>query len=267
MTGLRRAVLFALFGAYLFGFCEVVYWSSIQPHHKASIGGGPHQMWEWGHSDPAVAFFTFCLVVVGAVQAGLFLWQLKIMRAGIEDARITAKAAQAAAETAKEQVAVTKMGIVDLERAYLSIGPTEIIVDYIVTSEARARGYYQASDPEELTVHLFVHNTGRTGATLKKIYGLFTDSPPIGDRPLYLPLSDQPTETDLSIAAGAASKLDPFEFKSEFIGAQFFWGYVEYKDIFKNTRVSRFCTRLEPAARGGKGKYQIAGSDAWRECD
>jgi hypothetical protein len=231
--------------------------------------------WNWITND-ATGFFTFWLVIIGTSQAGLFLWQLRYMRKGIEDARIAAEAAQASAETAKEQVEVakaqievTKIGIFDLERAYLAVGPTEIVVDFSDAGKAlaRTRGFYLPSDPEELTVHLFVQNTGRTGATIKKIYGLLTDSPPLGESPLYLPLPDQPSITDLAVPAGTASKLDPFEFKSDIAGNQFFWGYIEYIDIFKKTHTSRFCAHLEPAVRGGKGKYQIAGTDRWRECD
>ncbi|RXH19513.1 hypothetical protein [Bradyrhizobium guangzhouense] len=215
----------------------------------------------------AAGFFTFGLVVVGVGQAILFFFQLHFMRQGMDDATLAAKAAQASAETAKEQVALTKVGIIDLERAYLAVGPTKITVDFVKSDVANARGFYMPTDPQELTAHLYVQNTGRTGATVKKIYGILTDSEPIGDTPFYPPQPQQPSLTDLSVAATAQSVLDPFEFKSDLIGEQFFWGYIEYTDIFKNRRTSRFCAHLSPAERGKSGKYQIAGTDAWRECD
>jgi hypothetical protein len=214
-----------------------------------------------------LASLTGLLFAVAIVQAAFFFIQLGMMKTGMDDATKAAQAAQASAETAKEQVALTKMGIIDLERAYLAVGPTEIIVDFVHSDSAKARGFYMPSDPQELTVHLFLQNTGRTSASIKKIYGILTDSPPLGDRPFYPPLPEQPSITDLAIPAGAASKLDPFEFKSELTEEQFFWGYIEYNDIFKNARTSRFCAHLSPGERGKPGKYQIAGGDAWRECD
>jgi hypothetical protein len=279
------AAVCALFGAYVLAFAYALWISSHQPprdkissarHHQieANETGSPYR-WEWGHSDPAVAFFTFGLCFIAAVQAGLFVVQLRYMNQGLADAKEAADAAKDAAiaaranaETAKEQVAITKMGVIDLERAYLAVGPTEIVVDFIRSDIAKARGHFVVSDPKEVTVHLLVQNTGRTGATIKKIYGILTEQAPIGDVPLYPPLADQPVITDLAIPAGTGTKLDPFEFKSDYVGNQFFWGYIEYRDIFKNKRTSRFCAHLEVAARGdSRGKFQIAGSEGWRECD
>jgi len=44
---------------------------------------------------------------------------------------------------------------------------------------------------------------------------------------------------------------------------QFFWGYVEYTDIFKIKRTARFCAFIVP----DEGKFQLARSDAWRDED
>ena len=220
-----------------------------------------HALWNWITHD-AAGFFTFCLVIVGAGQAGLFVWQLRYMRKGIEDARIAALAAQTSAEAAKEQVTLNRIGIIDLERAYLAVGPTEIRTDYIPQQQKQ---FYVPSDPMEVTVRLYVHNTGRTSATLKKIYGEFSNMLPLGNTPTYENV--EPIITDLSVAAGTRDVLAPFDFKSEYVAQQFFWGYIEYKDIFKNTRTSRFCSSIVPAEANKTGKYQIAGSEGWRECD
>lgn len=226
--------------------------------------------WNWITHD-AAGFFTLCLVAVGLGQAGLFVWQLRIMRDGIVDARIAAEAAKASAETAREQVAVTKMGVIDLERAYLAIGPTQIMTGFI-SGRQKNPSFYAEGDPLEVTAKLFIHNTGRTAATIKRIYGEFSNILPIGDRPVYENVD--PVLTDLSIPADAKDVLSPFSFKSEYLGEQFFWGYIEYLDIFKNKRTSRFCAAIFPARKSQSpsgesiyGKYQLAGSDAWRECD
>jgi hypothetical protein len=129
----------------------------------------------------AAGFFTFLLVIVGAIQAGLFLWQLRYMRKSLDDARVASLAAQAAAEAAKEQVAITKIGVVDLERAYLAAGPTQIKVDFI--NQGPQKQFYTPSDPLEFRVKLFIHNTGRTSATIKKVYGEFSNLLPTSVTP------------------------------------------------------------------------------------
>jgi hypothetical protein len=208
-------------------------------------------MVDWLIRD-AAGFFTFVLVIVGAVQAGLFVWQLRYMRASLGDAKRAALAAQAVAETAKEQVAITKTGIFDLERAYLAVGPTEIKIDF----QAKA----------EVDVTLLIHNTGRTSATIKTVYGEFSLKPPLGDVPIYK--NGEPVLTDLAIAANEEAVLSPFKFRSKLVRSQFFWGYIEYIDIFKHKRRSRFCAYLDiDPAKAGRQKYQLAGSEPWRECD
>ena len=223
----------------------------------------PSTFWNWVTHD-AAGFFTACLVIVGFGQAGLFVWQLTLMRDGINDARIAAEAARVSAETAKEQVAVTKIGIFDLERAYLAVGPTQIILDFI-PGRNKDPSFYAPGDPLEITAHLFIQNTGRTGATIKKIYGEFSNILPPGDTPTYGNVD--PVETDLSIPANASDVLTPFDFKSSYLGDQFFWGYVEYTDIFRITHTSRFCAHFGPATQGKAAQYHIAGAADWRECD
>ena len=51
------------------------------------------------------------------------------------------------------------------------------------------------------------------------------------------------------------------------MGNQFFWGYMEYLDIFKIRHKARFCAEILPNDPSGVGKYTLAGDDAWRECD
>jgi hypothetical protein len=173
--------------------------------------------------------------------------------------------AQAAAETAKEQVAVAKMGIFDLERAYLAVGPTEIKVDFV--RQGPQKQVYVPSDPKELVVKLYIHNTGRTGATIKRLYGEFSQQPPLGATPVYT--NGQSVLTDVSVGAGVETVLHPFDFRSDVAGPQFFWGFLEYTDIFKKRHVSRFCVRLalDVNRLDQPAKYQIARSDPWRECD
>jgi hypothetical protein len=114
------------------------------------------------------------------------------------------------------------------------------------------------------TLTLYVHNTGRTTANLKKIYGEFSKTAPVGNVPIYA--NGKSEILDFSIAAANESVLDPFEFADDYAEKQFFWGYIEYTDIFKRVHTARYCAHITPV-RDNLGRYQIAGSEAWRECD
>src|SRR5262245_39808985 len=59
------------------------------PHYQPCTG--PSCNYNHYRNEPwltkdAAGFFTFLLVVVGGVQVGLFYWQLRYMRTGMEDA-------------------------------------------------------------------------------------------------------------------------------------------------------------------------------------
>jgi hypothetical protein len=137
-----------------------------------------------------------------------------------------------------------------LERAFIAVGPTKIQTSH--------------SPPPNVSLKLVVDNTGRTAATIFEVCGEFSRSPPSGNVPVY---SGRVDLTDLSIPGGKEEVVVPFNFEDGYLGNQFFWGYLRYRDIFKNVHTARFCVALVPAAPGSVGKYSIAGSDAWRECD
>jgi hypothetical protein len=246
----------ALFLCLVFGFGTMVYWSS-RHHPPKQIAAQQRQdrseNGDWLTKD-AAGFFTFLLVIVGVGQASLFVWQLRIMKSNIDDARMMAQSAQASAETAKEQVAITKMRVIDLERAYLSVGPSDIETQFSPVA------------PLEIVVKLHVQNFGRTGAVITKIYGEFSRQPPTGNIPVYK--HGDSHKTDISVPAGQGDVLSPFEFKVKFVNQIFFWGYVEYNDIFKIKRITRFCAEIVPSTlKGAAGKYGLAGDDGWRQCD
>src|SRR4051812_7499080 len=53
-------------------------------------------LWGWLTHD-ATGFFTLLLFVAVGIQAGLFIWQLKLIARGAEDAKTAADAAQVSA--------------------------------------------------------------------------------------------------------------------------------------------------------------------------
>lgn len=205
----------------------------------------------------AAGFFTFGLVIIGIGQAILFWFQLRYMRQGMDDATMAAKAAAISADTAREQVALTKIGIVDLERAYIAVGPTQIFRRPTTVMGA-------PSGRRETAVKLLIHNTGRTSATIVTVYGEFSRNAPAGDVPIYE--NGSSIETDLSIAIGAESIL-PLDFADPYLEPQYFWGYIEYIDIFREKRTSRFCCIIFPEDLPASGRFTIAGSFAWRAGD
>lgn len=266
-----NVIWFALGACYLIGFVWIVWSSSHNPTNRnpASESRQANKahieqsaFGDWLTKD-AAGFFTLFLVVIGAAQAGLFVWQLRYMSKSLTDAKLLAEAARDSAKTAQQQVEITKIGIFDLERAYLACGPSQITTQF---ARQPGKDAYQSGDSLEVIIKIHVQNTGRTSAVLRKIYAEFSKEPPPGDVPVYK--HGQEVLTDVAIPAGAESVLTPYEFKIGFVHPHYFWGYVEYRDIFKIIRRARFCAVIVPGMRDGeKGKYNLAGSDAWREYD
>ena len=187
----------------------------------------------------------------------------RVAMEGADAAHANAVIAREQAELARAQIEINKIGIFDLERAYISVGPTQLITNFIPKQQA---AFYHPSDPQRITLKLHLHNTGRTAVFLKKVYGQFSRTAPQGDVPIYSRGASK--ILDVSLAAGADAVLDPIVFSDYFTGPQYFWGYVEYDDIFKQRHTSRVCVQLFPAeVNRGHGKYDIAGSDGWRKDD
>jgi hypothetical protein len=111
-----------------------------------------------------------------------------------------------------------------------------------------------------------VHNTGRTSATITKAYGQFSHTFPAGNKPFYWNGTKHIME--FSVAAGLSFDLAPFFFETDSHDPQFFWGYLEYFDIFKVKHLSRVCAAVFPSDPPGPGKFQLVKDrDAWPECD
>lgn len=77
-----------------------------------------------------IAAFTLLLFVAAAVQAGLFVWQLRLIQRGAKDAETVARAAQASAEAAKTSADAIMLS----ERAYVRISAQSPGVSFAETS-------------------------------------------------------------------------------------------------------------------------------------
>src|SRR3982074_183407 len=75
---------------------------------------------EWLTHD-AAGFFTRVLVIVGAVQLVLFIWQLRLIRISLNDAKISADAAADGAMAASRQAHVAEETLARIERPYLYV--------------------------------------------------------------------------------------------------------------------------------------------------
>ncbi|MGA8729964.1 MAG: hypothetical protein WB608_14520, partial [Terracidiphilus sp.] len=85
--------------------------------------------WQWTTKDPT-GLYTFCvaivtgaLVVVVGIQAGLFVWQLRLIRESIGDAKVTANAAAAAATAAQQSIAISQREFVAVHRPRIILSP------------------------------------------------------------------------------------------------------------------------------------------------
>jgi hypothetical protein len=171
--------------------------------------------------------FTGGLVIVGAGQGFLTFATLKTTQ-------IAAEAAKRAAELAEKH-----------ERAYLVPGVSSL------------------SWNDELKVAVFsmsVSNDGRTMGLLKKLYWQFSEIEPTGT-PSYD--EGDSRSFDVSFPGNTPAKTLPLVFNTITDRPQYFFGYVEYVDIFKRPHKTRFCLYIVPRMP----KYDIAGPPAWSDWD
>jgi hypothetical protein len=173
--------------------------------------------------DPNWVIATFT-IVLAVSTIGLWISTNKLWKSGDENMRV-------------------------LERAYLGLGPTQI---KIVEADE--------TNPRHVHVGITVHNVGRTAAFLTKCYGEFSRVPPIGE-----PRYDNGASTGMDLVIGGVTNVPiiPVNFNNRFVGSQFFWGYIEFTDIFRRNHIARFCTEIHPDI----GKFEVAGSLAWNGWD
>jgi hypothetical protein len=177
----------------------------------------------FGTAERAIAVFTGLLALFSVL-----LWIY------------TKRAANAARRAAEHIPAV--------ERAYLFATPA-----YIGANQDRT----------ETMIEITVDNPGRTPGILTSIYGQFSQKPPKGDVPHYNGGGSYPFELAVNSSNGdpRARVVLPVVFKTDFAEQQFFWGYIEYLDIFKRSHTSRFCCAIFPA----ESRWQIAGGRGWND--
>jgi hypothetical protein len=94
--------------------------STEKADKPAGEKGDPKGFWQTATTDP-VATFTLALVLVGMFQAGFFFIQLRLMRDGVDDAKLAALAAQRAAKATEIAVELSRQTAEWQLRAYLLV--------------------------------------------------------------------------------------------------------------------------------------------------
>ncbi len=215
--------------------------SQSEPKDSANDNQSLESLWQSTTHDP-VALFTFWLVVatgalaiVAAGQAALFLWQLGLMREGLEDAKTAASAARDGAFAARDNVEIAKLTMVARDRAYVHHGGFRWI------SHPSGGDFFWRIRPQWINSG----NTPTRNMGSHVDYSLrdhplpedFVFSYVRGDIPAMIPPHGQIEGGHRDISADDLLLIRD--------GKKFFyaWGTADYRDVFPDTpdRVTKFC--------------------------
>jgi hypothetical protein len=211
----------------------------------------------------ATAAFTFCLLIVAIVQAALFLWQLRYMRKGIEDAISATKAAKDAANAASEADGISREAFKVTERALVFLDG----FDYELTTLLDIPHIPTPNGVNEKDRGLFVsrfailpkwRNNGNTPTKQMQIqidWMHFPDYPGPGFTFAYrkpaIPLFVAPKSVECGdvIEIGAANALINTGIGSS--GQILIWGKARYVDVFDTPHFSDWCYRVRFESHAG----------------
>jgi hypothetical protein len=182
-------------------------------------------------SDWWTAFFTGGLVLVGAGQAGLFLWQLRYMRRGMDDAALAAKAAKESADSTRESVGLAKITAQRQLRAYVYV------------SEA----HLERDGP---MVHITVKNFGVTPAYNVRISARHQIVEGGGDPSFpWDNFPSDPTDIEVELAPGQELVAQ----RSASGGYEtFLYGRITYKTAFATNDETRFILKRDDDDQRGR---------------
>jgi hypothetical protein len=195
-------------------------------------------VWHWLTKD-AAGFFTLLLVIVGAIQAFLFVWQLRLIRGSLHEAQRTSTVAKETAEAAKSQAESAKLQL----RAYVSVTGVKVLFP---------TGEWQPN------IRLTFKNCGRTPAReLENRFGCaygIVSNPSFKDFQQSVSYYDLGPEQDKTTTA-----LIPQAIWNAFKGALaagavkfFVFGEIHYRDVFGDMHYTGYRLELSPDAEGIK---------------
>jgi hypothetical protein len=210
---------------------------------------------EWLTHD-AAGFFTSALVVVGVVQLALFFWQLRLIRASLDDAKISADAAAHAAASASRQAHVEEETLAKIERPYIFVFNVSAlnVVDEIERHKERYTW---------IGVTYSVANHGKIPAIIKFAQAglsVFTEptSPPRLEYNHELVTS--PILAAGEVRVGIEERLEwhtEYPMASPTFGQNelWFWVIIAYRGPFSDQHETRMCWRYDEATGRFTGPF------------
>jgi hypothetical protein len=226
-----------------------------------------------------LAWFTLALSAVAIVQVILFVWQLRLIRKSLDDAKIAANAATVAASAAMDQVHelkrsadATERSLFELERAYISGGGVRQVAQRIAQNvDVGIQGNESVlpqSDGRFIIVmpipifEIHINNYGKTPARLSHVRFGFCDAADPPSTPKY---EDYRTVTDF-IGPGTMGRflttvpIPEGRFTRIAIFARFYW-----QDIWRTHRSSGFIYQIPGPMALPNGSIPIPASAEYFE--
>jgi hypothetical protein len=191
-------------------------------------------------TDYAIVLLTVGLVAVGAIQACIYSRQAKLMRlalrATLQSNRAAMKGARASETQARALVAAEKP-VIGLERLNLVIDGSD---DKPTPAPA-------GEPPETGALEFWIHNSGRTSATIVE----YCIVPHIGERLPASPIYTLRVVAENIIGVGdsvqfgptAPYRIDDTRRRAVFSAEQWLWayGFVAYRDFLEDIYEIGFC--------------------------
>ena len=213
-----------------------------KPNQDKSENGSAQK----GRVDPnwLIAIFTVVLAFVAAIQAGFFLWQLRMMKASLEDSKKAVEAAGKAAESAQRSADIAS----DTDRAWV-ITNADFSSDWPDIAGNSA--------PVKSQMILQLKNAGKSPAEMQRmrtVTHLVSKDWPLPESPTYGESEDWDVESSGGEIIGPGDKIPVFcsvkwhDHLSDFQIAQirngslnlFCYGLIEYKDNSGKQRLTQF---------------------------
>jgi hypothetical protein len=198
---------------------------------------------EW-RRDPnwVIAIFTIALAVIAAIQAGLFIWQLRLLKKSLIDTKISADAAKAAAIAATKSVEIAT----NSERAWINTDVTFASdMPDVSAKDGPVKSVMVISIENVGSSHAELIRTRIISAAVPSALGI-PDSPTYGDDEFFdvhaLPGEIIAPNEKRLVMSPLQHKLNDVE-KAEIMAGTtvlYCWGLIEYKDISGETKITQF---------------------------
>lgn len=224
-----------------------------------------------------LAFATALLFVTASIQAGLFVWQLRLMGRGMRDATMAANAARQSAEATT--LATRASVAVELPIIYSRI-ELFTIDPLVIQGDPFTKPVLAYFPPKDARLIIRFHNFGRTPARAERYCIMRVVTYELPPEPGY---SSALLPSGTVIEPGQDLDADYFRRaigltdaeRAMLTGAQadlWVYGMIQYRDFLGTLHTHRFCGRWYGAApteigEGGEGFFFEDGPASYRTSD